>query len=232
MITILHGDDTAASRNYFLALKKEQPAPISFQGESLNLTDLIQATQGGGLFGSTKSVFIEDFFSKKKIEDYEKFIAFLNKNTSLDIVFWEGKELTRKTLSEVPKSTVRQFQIPKIIFSFVDSLKPRDSRIIVSFHELLKHSEPEFILFMLIRQFRLLLALSDMGEDAIDEVKRLSSWQISKLQKQRSFFSLPRLKKVYQKLHVLDKESKTGLSNKPLSMSLDLLFLDIMGDTV
>lgn len=228
MITIIHGDDTVSSRNYYLSQKTEQS--ISFDGEKLTLTDLVQIMEGSSLFLETKKIFIDNFLSKRKIgHEFEEIISFIN-NHSKDnnVFFWEGKEISKKNLSLFENSTVKTYKLPQMIFTFLDNIKPKSTKNVLFFHEALLNSETELIFFMLIRQFRLLLALSDdLPGENIDEAKRLAPWQKSKLKKQSLLFSISELKGIYKKLYEIDLGLKTGTLNMTLLQAIDILLLDI-----
>ena len=50
MTTIIHGADTVSSRKYFLDEKGKHPEAQLLEGEKIDLTDLAQIFEGGGLF--------------------------------------------------------------------------------------------------------------------------------------------------------------------------------------
>jgi|GEM_PF-539582 len=219
MLTIIHGSDIAASRNFFLEQKKKAAHPVSLIGETVNLTDLAQILEGGELFATEKNLFIEQFLSKKKkSKERDAIIAYLNKQSAEHtIVLWEDKELERSTLHTFKNAVIKDFKLPQTLFAFLDSLKPDNSRQMISlFHKTLETTEAEMVFFMLVRQFRILLALSDFhvsGErsdsrnsftdsgqarnlhtregitEEIDDVKRLAPWQKTKLQTQAKLFA-------------------------------------------
>ncbi len=230
MITIIHGDDIVASRKYFLEQKDETISSHIFDGETVTLTELTQAIKGGGLFGSEKKLFIQDFFSKRKpSQEFDEIISFLKKNEDdVEAFFWEGKELTKKYTSLFPKALLKLHAFQKTMFSFLDSIKPRNGQnLVFSFHKALETAEKELVFFMLIRQFRLLLALSGSSSETIDEVKRLAPWQKSKLQKQALFFTIEELKNIYKNLYEIDLGIKTGSLSLPLVQAIDFLLLGI-----
>ena len=66
MLTIIHGDNISASRKYFIEQKEKYPDAPRFEGEKVTLTDLAQIFDGGELFSNSKTVFVEQFFSKRK----------------------------------------------------------------------------------------------------------------------------------------------------------------------
>ncbi|MCL5432949.1 MAG: hypothetical protein M1524_02425 [Patescibacteria group bacterium] len=229
MITIIHGDDTSTSRNYFLSQKIHCKNQISFSGEKLTLTDLIQIFEGGELFSDDKNIFIEEFFSKRKPgKELTGILEYLNKNKSANIFFWENKIITAKSLNSVKNPVVKEFKFPKTIFLFLDSIKPGNGkRLIELFHQTLMSTEIEIIVFMIIRQLRLLLALNEKSTFNIDEVNRLQSWQKGKLERQSKYFEIEHLKKTYKKIFEIDLGNKTGNLNMPLIHAIDFFLSDI-----
>lgn len=231
MITIIHGDDLKLSRNYFLEEKKKTPNPLSLSDENLEISHLVQIFEGGGLFSDGKKVFIENLFSKKRSgKEFTKILKYLkDASISNSIFVWEGKEISRTNFSAFPKAVLKTFNIPKSVFSFLDSLRPDNGRNNINlFHAALESAEAEFIFYMLTRQFRLLLAVSDSSSNKkIDEVQNLATWQKDKLKKQAGFFSLEKLKKAYKNIFEIDFGSKTGKLNLSLVQAIDFFLLDL-----
>ena len=228
MITIISGEDEASSREYFFQKKNELRNFQTFDGEKLTLTELMEFFQGINFFDNSNNVVIENLFSKKRSDkDIEEVIFLLNKNEKSNIVFWEEKEITPKFLKLFPSATVKTFSHPKILFSFLESLKSGNGKFIIeTFHELLKSSAQEIIVFMMIRQIRLLLGILDNSSE-IDEVKKLAPWQKQRLLKQAGFFDQDHLKKIYKKLYEIDLSNKTGTLSMPLVNAIDFFLLDI-----
>ncbi len=226
MITIIHGDDTAASRKFFMDKKGNSSSPVV--SENLTLIDIKQKV-GAGLFEKSEPIFVEGFIvNSKPGKNLDEISAYLKKNSKdIDIYFWERKELTKKQLSQFGTSVVVEtFKIPKNTFSFLDGLKPGNGKKNVElFHGALDGSSEELLFFMLIRQFRLLLAVSTNAQ--IDEVKRLQPWQKSKLLSQAKKFTPDNLRKVYKNLYQIDLGQKTGGLTMPLTNTLDFFLLNI-----
>lgn len=233
MITIIHGDDISSSRNYFLDLKSKQKNPVSFDGGTITITDLVQNIQGSGLFADTKSIFIEELLTKRKKKDVEtkEILDFIVKNSKdANFLLWESKEILKRDLSEFKDAVTKFFKLPKNIFLFLDNLKPDNSRSIINlFHQALESGiKEELILFMLQRQFRILLAFSDeTSAESIDEANRLAPWQMGKLENQAKLFSELSLKQIYKKLYEIEIAQKTGASSLSLVQSIDFFLLDI-----
>lgn len=235
MITIIHGEDTTNSRDYYYSLKKDIASPTVLEEGNINLNNLVQLIEGNTLFGGDekKSVFIEKFFTQKKQSlDYDEIVEFIQKNEKkAEFIFWEPKEVGKKVTGLFKQPTVKVFSYPKQMFAFLDSITPNSSTSVSLFHQALKHSEPELLFFLMIRQFRLLIALSEkkieQSSDDIDEVKRLAPWQKSKLTKQASLFQKQRLLEVYKRLFDIDLAQKTGASPLLLTQAIDIFLLDL-----
>lgn len=229
MITLIHGEDIATSRKYFLDNKKTADAPI-FSGDKITIEDLMQIFDGGDLFATKKVLFLEDFLSQKKTgKEYVAIVGYLQKNASSnDIFLWEGKELTKKALSTFPKAVVKTYTFPQSLFLFLDSLQPGNGKILIKlFYETQKQTEIGAIFYLLIRHIRILLALKDSSEKQIDEVKRLAPWQRNKLYKQAQLFSEEPLITMLRKLYAIDTAQKTGKLHSSLTQTLDFFLLDI-----
>lgn len=231
MITVIHGDDTASSRNFFLSERENAINPLFFEGDKITMSETVQIFEGNSLFFEEKNVFMENFFSKRKPgKELEELIAYFkeidNKN---NVYFWEGKEIAKKYLNLFSKAVVKMFKIPQSIFIFLDSLNPGNQiKLIELFHKTLLTSEPEMVLFMITRQLRLLLALnSSNSHENISEIKNLAPWQLGKLKRQSSFFSGNELTVAYQKLYEIDLEQKTGKSSLTLIQSIDFFLLGL-----
>jgi DNA polymerase III delta subunit len=232
MITIIHGDNIAESRNHFLELKQKQKDAISFDYRSVTLTQLVQNIEGSGLFTDSKTVFIEEFLTKLKKTDKasKEILDFIVKSSKdNNIILWESKEILKKDLYSLKNADIKIFKLPKNIFLFLDNIRPNNSRNMLKlFHNALEGGiKEEIILFMLQRQIRLLLSLLDSGEKSIDEVERLAPWQIGKLQSQSRLFTVSDLKRIYKRLYEIELGQKTGSLPLSLSQSIDFLLLDI-----
>lgn len=228
MITIIHGDDNAASRKSFMDKRANTSVPV-LDGEKLTLVDIKQQGSSGGLFEKAQALFVEDFLANSKPgKSFDEIVGYLKENSKdVDIYFWEKKELTKKQISAFGTGViVETFKIPQRTFGFLDSLTPNNGkRNVELFHSALEASSEELLFFMLIRQFRLLLGVS--SNSTIDEVKRLASWQKGKLASQAKQFTPNQLKKIYKSLYDIDLGQKTGGLTMPLTQTIDTFLLDI-----
>jgi hypothetical protein len=225
MVFLVHGNDTLASRTYFLSKKDKNS--FSFNAEDLNFIELNQVLNGSSIFPVTKNIFIENFFTRKALTNQKEIIKALSVKSEIDIYIYSDKEENLKTLSEIKNLDQNNFKIPQNLWNFLDAIRPNNYESVLNFHNALKGSDPEFIFAMLLRQFRLLIAISSVSINSIVEIKRLAPWQKSKLASQASLFNEYKLVNILKKLYVIDKSIKTGKSNLTLIQNIDILLLEI-----
>ncbi len=165
MLTLIHGDDIVSSRKYFQDIKQRHVDALLIEGDKANLTDITQIFEGGGLFYESKTVFIEQFLTKKfkksaagsakkTASEAVNIAAYLEKQaTDNNIILWEGKELEKSALSLFKIADIKMFKFPQTLFLFLDSIKPNNGKQLISlFHKTIVNSEEEMVFFMLIRQ--------------------------------------------------------------------------------
>ena len=231
MITIIHGDSIDESREYFLKIRATFQNILSLGGQNIIKEDLINFFSGGNLFFEEKNLAIENLFSENKAgKNLDELIAILNEHErKSNIILWEGKEVSQKNLSLFPKASIEIFKIPKLIFNFLDNIKPGNGEnLIVVFHKLLENTPTEAILYMMVRQLRFLIAVTSSDKsDKIEELSKIAPWQRGRFERQAVFFGQGRLITLYHKLYNIDLSSKTGTLNMPMADAIDFLLLDI-----
>jgi len=231
MITIIHGDATDESREYFLKIKTTFQNLLSLGGQNITREDLINFFSGGNLFYEEKNLAIENLFSKNKAgKNLDELIAVLNEHErKSNIIIWEEKEVSQKNLNLFPKAQIQIFKIAKLIFNFLGNVKPGNGKnLIVVFHKLLENTPAEVILYMIVRQLRLLITVTSSDKsDTIEELRKIEPWQRGKIEKQAAFFGQGRLITLYRKVYNIDLSSKTGVLGMPLAHAIDFLLLDI-----
>ncbi len=88
MITILHGDDSASSKEYVFRIK--DPDSLTVFAEEASPTDFFQNLLGDGLFSKRQKIIIEGLFSKKSGTTLDLLKKILGKIES-DLILWERK---------------------------------------------------------------------------------------------------------------------------------------------
>ena len=117
------------------------------------------------------------------------------------------------------------------VFAMVDALGNRNGRQASKLlHQLLDRFEPEYIFYMVVRQFRLLLQAKDIIESGGDSGMiakkiRVRPFVARKLVNQSRGFSLEALEDIYQKLLDIDEAIKT--SRLDTRLALDTLIASL-----
>ena len=227
MVIVLHGENTVGSRKVLTekikTFKERSEEIIRLDGRKVDLTEIKQNCEARSLFGSDRLIVIENFFSRTKssqkteIENY-----FKNLNPETNIIFWEDKQLTPSQVKKLPDQTkVYLFKVEPIIFKFVDSLRPGNSRLMLTLLKRCRQVEsPEMIFYMLCRQIRLLIMAKDANGKSLTG---MPFWMKNKFINQSRYFSLEQLLEIHRQLLKIDYEQKTGRTIMPLSFHLDLL---------
>lgn len=221
MITIIHGQDLVSSRLALQEIKDSSGNFLIFEAETLDLAYLKQIFEGE-LFSEKKTIIIENPSNLDK-----SLLSYLSKEKlPYDISLWEGDDLRADFLKKFPQARVSHFKLKSVIFSFLDSIKPGNTKDAIRlFHQTLKTTGPEVVFFMIVRHFRMMLAI--LSEAKIDELKRLQNWQTGKLKRQASLFGENKLIELYNKLFEIEKAQKTGKTSLTLLAALDLFLLNI-----
>ena len=229
MKLIIHGNDLQATRNYFFEFKGKTDSAVSLNGDKILSDNFFQIAEGDSFFDNEKTIFVENLFSANKSNSPElkKIIDYVNSNKKLNLILWESTELSKTSLNLLKDAEVKNFSIPSLLFTFLDSLKPRNYKASVSiFNQLNKNAENELIWFMILRQFRLLLSAISRSPE-IDETKRLAPWQSSKLKSQASLFGETKLKEIYKKLFKIEENHKTGKVSYGINKSIDFFLASL-----
>ncbi|HBB76117.1 MAG: hypothetical protein A2186_03730 [Candidatus Levybacteria bacterium RIFOXYA1_FULL_41_10] len=225
MITLYHGSDIVSSRIAFVDQKDE--TSLSFDAENTSVQDLLQALEESSMFTTSQKIFIENLFTKKSSTFLKSTAEILQKKSKdVEIHLWEGSEVSSKAASIFKGINVKSFKLPQNLFAFLDSIRPGNTQALDLFHKTLREVDENVILFMLIRQFRLLIATFYRAY-GIEEAKRMAPWQKSKFKHQADYFNEGRLKSAYKKLYDLDRGHKTGSLNMSLSQSIDFFLLGL-----
>ncbi|MBI3379197.1 hypothetical protein HY029_00410 [Candidatus Gottesmanbacteria bacterium] len=229
MLTLIHGDDIVSSTKVLEDIKTRYPdyEKVYLRGTTSTLTDVVIATDSLSLFASQKLVIIENLIEGADADKKDKILSFLTeKKTSCEVVIIEQKEISKTILKKYfAQAKTILCQIPAILFKFLDSIGDKSvPQVLSMYHQITDNRDPEFIISMLIRQWRNLIIASDLGESGFSG---MPSWQSYKFIKQARFFTLPSLILSYRQLLSLDLKVKMGLSPYTLRQLLDIFFVSL-----
>ena len=219
MLKIICGENEAASREYFVNLKKElkeKGYEILLLEPAKFLEEIASKKDNLALFSSKTAYFTENVFKRysRKKAFKEVLKEFAEKKEEL-LVIWE--KLTSREIS-FDKKYIVEFKLPENIFKLLDSFYPGNFK---TFHEILNkiaEKTPEYLIFyMLVRRVHQLIAIK-LGKSPL-----LASWQLRKLKNQADKWERQKLFSVVEGLFKIDLRLKTSSTPFSLIDSLDIL---------
>lgn len=224
MLTIICGEDSATSRNYFYELKnnyKKQGSEI-YNIDSSQLTEITSWMGDSPSLFSQKKVFftqgINKKISKKAPSKNLRIIEEIIKDKNIELIDWE-EEISARFLKIGNGVTVKEFKPNENIFKLLDSCYPGNiKQFLTQLHLLSETVEGGFIFIMLQRHIRNLLLLSLKLN-----VPKLAPWQAAKLKGQSSKWDTKKLLGFYESLHRIDVSTKTSTNPYSMTNSLDIV---------
>lgn len=224
MLTIICGEDSIASRNYFTDQQK------IFKEKNFDVVDLdyhqvLDLDETGAsessLF-STQRVYFTNSLNKKVLKKIngktEKKIKDIIGSKEVQVYDWE-EETSARDLKPIKGMIIKEFKPNQNIFKLLDSCYPGNLKTFLNnLNSLSGSTEDIFIFIMLARHMRNILIVKS-GE----KIPKLMSWQIAKLSNQAKFWELKNLINFYEGLHRIDVNSKTNGTPFSVKKSLDIL---------
>lgn len=214
MITIIQGEDSLNSYKRLSELieiaKSKGLEIIIKEASELDLATLHQESGGSDLFGLRNCLIIKNLLSGTKSKQKESLIAALEKISEAEIILYEPKEISKTILKLFHKAKIESFDINKVIFKFLDILRPGNTRVLLqAWNRLLELGhEPEYVFSMLTRQIRLLIQAKS-GASYL----KLAPYPKRLILAQANNFTLNQLLELHGHLYDLDRRIKTGLSS-------------------
>lgn len=213
MFIVIHGEDQAKSRGQLLDLiNKSKAAGISdisnLDGKSVNLETVIQNLESLSLLGPIQRLtVIEDLHrrrSKTELKEIVDYIASQDEK-SLNLILWEGRELTAAQLKKFVKARIIYSKLPASIFKLTDSLTPSADigELIRLFHQASMQESSELVLIMIARHLKMMI-------QSFDPDSRLPPWQKVKITSTAKQFGLEKLILMHHQLCEIDIANKTG----------------------
>lgn len=224
MLTIICGEDSIASRNYFL----DQQKIFTEKGFEIADIDVKQVLELDDSQASSESLFSQkrvyfttslnkkilkklNFKSEKKIKD-------IINSKVIQLFDWE-EETSSRDLKSIKGIVIKELKPSQTIFKLLDSCYPGNLKQFIFILKTISESTDDiFIFIMLARHMRNIL-ITKLGE----RLPKLMSWQIAKLSNQAKYWKQENLINFYQGLHRIDVNAKTSNSPYSIKKSLDIL---------
>jgi len=223
MLTIIHGENVVASRNYLLSqidqLKKEGQEALFLDEKNFTPENLVAALEKD-LFGQQKIVVFESF-SRLKPNQKKEAAEIIKQHAEGILFLWEAKTLPASFFKPFPKSQARLFKPSPILFQFLDALSPKNKqKAIFLLGQVLKKEETGLVFYFLTRRISDLILIKENHEE---KVSARQAWQKEKLKKQAQDFSQEKLTDFLCQLIWLDYQQKSGQLSYPFEFGLELL---------
>lgn len=224
MLTIICGENSVSSFNYYTDLKKEYKTKgyEIINLESNNLEEISSwMRESQSLFSSKKIFFTENInkkLSRKLNLKINKIIENLVKDKKIEVITWE-EEISSRFLKFPKEAKIKEFKLSETIFKLQDALFPGNlNNFIMILNQLNQTSDENVIFIMIARHIRNLL-LVKMGKIN----NKLQKWQIYKLKTLASKWETDKLINFYDSFHKIDVWQKTSSNPYSLKKSIDIL---------
>lgn len=213
-ISLIHGEDTKKAYDKYRQLVDGSKT----KGFEIIPVADIRNVVSQSLF-EERIVFTLEKANKIKLADWKWLAKNGDKYNSNLLIYFEGSA-PATVIKSLPKDAKSEkFDLPKIIFQFLDSLYPGNFKNSLRLLNELSESEPtELVMHLTARHFRDLY-----WTNVSSETFQAPSWRIKKIAQQSGKFGLQKLASAVSDLALIDVDSKTGGLN--LKSSLDLFIL-------
>ncbi len=220
-IILIHGEDTNSSRKYYLELTEKAKDAGFTVGDISNQTnlDLGEKLTGQSLF-EEKILFVHEKLKNLTVKDLS-WLKDKSEKYNGELILWYEGDTPLKIIKSFPKEiNAKKFDLPKIIFNFLDSFYPGNCKNCLLLLSKILESQPiELIFAMLIRHVRDLYWVSVDSQNP----PSYQSWRIAKLKKQAEHFTVQKLKRIINFASEADIKTKT--SDGTLKEFLDLIMV-------
>lgn len=229
MMILIHGEDINLSRNKLLEeIEENKDAEIiKLEGIKVSKEEVVLACETRSMLNPQKILVFQNLFKGIISKERSDIIAYLlNIKDGIDLYFWEDRELEKLKINKyLSKIKSYKFQYPSSLFNFLDSIGAENRiSLIRKFHELLRQIDAELIFYMIIRQWRNLITVKDVG---VTGMLPMPVWQAGKFARQANYFSLENLILNYRQLLAIDYKIKTSSTPYSLTQLLDIFLLSL-----
>ncbi len=230
---IIHGENTTNSRQKLVEIINDQKSKnqeiIRLEAKQLTEASLEETLGANDLFGTAKTIIIEELHSLPVSKKKKNLIDLISKPQIHDIVLWEKRSLTKTMLNKISKDANQaifedfEFKISKTLFTWLDSLGKTGNaqKKLQLLHSAIETDGEFFCFLMLIRQIRTLIEIKSGG------VAKGAPFMIAKINQQAASFKLDQLLSIYKELLEIDIKQKTSTSLIDTVTMLDLLSLKL-----
>lgn len=224
MLYVICGEDQAESRKKLLEFLEQDAQILRIDGKVNSGLDILNLLEQNPLFLKRKIVIIENISKVANFQDIASRLLKFEKDKDVDVVVWEGIDLSKTLISKFGEAKVFSYSLPKYFFKFLDNLLPKSKK---ESHELLfqvlASYEAEQIFYAIIKRVRLLMMIKTGDIESFSDLNKMAPWQLKNLQNQAGFWSEEQLRRLYLELSGIEEEMKTSSLSIDLARRLDIL---------
>lgn len=228
MMILIHGEDSSLSRKKLLEELAEKDAEIvKLEAVKTTKEEVVLACEARSMLSPEKILVMENLFKGIISKEKNEIISYLlNIKDGINLYFWEDRELEKVKINKyLSKIKAYKFQYPASLFNFLDAIGAiNPSLLVVKFHELLQQIDAELIFYMMMRLWRNLITVKDVG---VKGMEPMPVWQAGKFARQANYFPLMNLISNYRRLLAIDSKIKTSSSPYTLKQLLDIFLLNL-----
>ncbi|MEO6508473.1 MAG: hypothetical protein ABIO02_00815 [Patescibacteria group bacterium] len=222
MLTIICGEDTIASRTYFINLQSEYQKKGFYIEKILpnQIEEVIKMNGNEGMLFNGEKLYsvqgLTTYTARKKSKEFEGVIKKLIEDKEITVLDWEEKSAREIKLKA---TDVKEFKPSQTVFQLQESLYPKNlKQFLITLNMLAETQEEGFIFTMLARHSRTLL---------LTKTNQLPStvppWMKQKLKAQADRWTVEGLSGFYEGIAKLDTSIKTSTNLYGIKGSLELL---------
>lgn len=208
-LIFLHGENIIDSRNrlvqFIKVAQNRSWDTVKVTEKSQNIKEIMTSDS---LFGNKKLVVIYDInlIDKKTIDWLNKHSEFIN----YTVVIYHKSTIGKRYLNKFHKVTKNEeFKLPKLIWSFLDSFYPGNSKnVLILLAKVLEKEPVEFVFSLLSKHIRDIYWVKS-NEDSLN----YPSWRKGKLKSQGRKFADGKIENIISEMAKIDIKSKTTNSN-------------------
>jgi DNA polymerase III delta subunit len=221
---IIHGDDVLKSQKRVDEEIARSKNTHRVDAKSLSAQSIPLLFESQELFADKKTIVIDNGkgISKTALE------ALVNQSipSEVHLVLWHTAVLDSRFIKKFQNPIVEIYSLPKYYFSFLDGIIPHNGKLLHKLYKsLLESNDVMQVFYALSKRVRQLMIIKLKQEKAFEELAKMSSWQLQKLQTQSKMWSLQDLAKLQYSLYLLESGLKTSSLATNLENSIDILLI-------
>lgn len=224
MLTIICGEDIAASRNYFQSVKVEYRKK-GYDIRTVTASEVDDMSrwlaESPMLFSPKVAYFSESVIrslKRKKSKSAYAQVDEIAKDATVEWFDWENG-LTAREITGLKNHRAQEFKPSETIFQYLEKCVPGNlTGFVKSGDMLLETNEEGFLFAMLSKHVRSLITVK-VGAPP----RTMQAWQAGKLRSQASGWPLDKLVSFYEGLARIDTSLKTSANVHGIKKSVDIL---------